>query len=265
MRDYFALDGWLDEGRTQPSLNACFQVLSHSFPLVSHRLTLNSRVRIDVDRCIEPLVLTGPDAAACARAISTSTIELESSIVEEQPTRLRPQIDADASPTKRKPTVPFEIDTDARRRTPDAEAQHAQPRPLSHPTRPLRLRLFFVFFVLSCAHPSRRRQSLARARPPNAPHSRNPDTLRRPLCIDASLDGLALVHFPLPALGQAGAASESGSWLHLPAVPAGGGGAGTRRGWRVHEALVLLETWMDEIDVVFGAVGSGRIHLWCPV
>ncbi|KAJ7243881.1 hypothetical protein B0H12DRAFT_1129888 [Mycena haematopus] len=198
-------------------------------------------VRIDVDqlledRRIEALEQTDPAAAARARALRDGLnidVELEPAIDEQKPkSRISdPNLDlvpSKRSPRKRKPTAPFEIEPDAKR-----------PRVTSS----------------------------------------TPTTYPCCLCVDPSLQGLARVHDLPPAWRELAPAARvhfppraekdnSGSYIHFPSTA--GSTSGGKGVWMAHEscALVLPETWVDDIDgerVVFGVDGivRGRWSLKC--
>ncbi|KAJ7199590.1 JmjC-domain-containing protein [Mycena pura] len=241
----FALDSWLDEGRTA----AVCKCVDYS-------------VRIDVDqlledRRIEALEKTDPKAAALARAArngvdldGTANITAEhgpqSEIVPLPHTK-------PPSPRKRKPTIPFEPTGIAKRPrtalTPSVSSStHAVPS-ASIPAPAS------TFAHVTHAGP---KLTLKLGPRPVSTEKSFPCCL----CVDPSTNGLARVH-DLPAM-----------WREVcPAArmqhPAGSSSKGM---WMAHEtcANVLPETWVDEIAgerVVFGvdSIVRGRWSLKCSV
>ncbi|KAJ7320925.1 JmjC domain, hydroxylase-domain-containing protein [Mycena albidolilacea] len=278
----FALDSWLDEGRKA----AVCKCVDYS-------------VRIDVDqlledRRIEALEKTDPAAAARARAVRDgledvdAELELASATAsasapdpqQHKPTKPHPTPEAAVkrSPRKRKPTAPFEIEPDAKRaRTVSASSSshsRAQPKPITInlAARPLAPAPYASSSSSFHAHPQPHAHAHAPAqkltlklgpRPASLPSGASSpiaeETFPCCLCVDPSPTGLARVHDLPPMWRELAPAAR----LHFPQQRPTGV-------WMAHEgcAMVLPETWVDEIDgerVVFGVDGivRGRWSLKC--
>ncbi|KAJ7719601.1 JmjC domain, hydroxylase-domain-containing protein [Mycena olivaceomarginata] len=269
------LDSWLDEGRKA----AVCKCVDYS-------------VRIDVDqlledRRIEALEKTDPAAAACARAVRDgledvdAELELASATAsasapdpqQHKPTKPHPTPEAAVkrSPCKRKPTAPFEIEPDAKRaRTVSASSSshsRAQPKPITInlAARPLAPASYASSSSSFHAHPQPHAHAHAPAQkltlklgpppaslPSGASSPLAEETFPCCLCVDPSPTGLARVHDLPPMWRELAPAAR----LHFPQQRPTGV-------WMAHEgcAMVLPETWVDEIDgerVVFGV--DGIVH-----
>ncbi|KAF8137819.1 hypothetical protein K438DRAFT_1738342 [Mycena galopus ATCC 62051] len=287
----FALDSWLDEGR-KAAVCRCvdFSVRIDVDQLLEDRridaLELTdpaaaARARairdgLDVDIELEP---AAPDPPKPSPDLHSESVTA-----------------AKRSPRKRKPTAPFEIEPDAKRArvassssSSSHQRSHPKPRPIAisiagpRPIAPASFASSSLSPSSSHAYPSHppggQKLTLKLGpRPPGGPSSLSAsaspgvDETTYPccICIDPSLQGLARVHdlpptwrelapaarvhFPQPA-------GKNGSWIHFPSAP--GSAAGGKGVWMAHEscALVLPETWVDEIDgerVVFGVDGIVR-------
>ncbi|KAF7334399.1 Specific transcriptional repressor [Mycena venus] len=282
----FALDSWLDEGR-KAGVCRC----------------VDFSVRIDVDqlledRRIEALEKTDPAAAARARVLFVMGMPLRAKPTMKQP-KFKDVFDsagaavkkssesegAKRSPRKRKPTAPFEFDTqpDAKRaRTSSAQSASASsskikpitiaPRP-SHPSSGTSQSYSHPGHSSSSSYPATQsnpatqpgQKLTLKLGPRPSPSESGDETFPCCLCVSSSSSNLFRVH-DLPA-----------AWRELAPAAARtlprslrDGTMGRKGVWMAHEscALVLPETWVDEIDgerVVFGVDGivRGRWTLKC--
>ncbi|KAJ6623577.1 JmjC domain, hydroxylase-domain-containing protein [Mycena sp. CBHHK59/15] len=253
----FALDSWVEEGR-RAGVCKC----------------VDDSVRIDVDqliedRRIEALEKTDPAAAALARAAQAEGREEEKAAVDPTkdqgplPTVILPPAKP-RSPRKRRPTTKLEADSAKRPRTVSAPSAAASTSASAS--------TYYTHNYHTHTHRSGNGGGSNTAPPAGAQKltlklGPRPEEETFPccLCIDASAESLVRVHDLPTAWREVGPAAR----VHFPAI-AGGKGV-----WMAHEAcaIVLPETWVDEVDVpghgrervVFGVDGivRGRWSLKC--